>query len=33
MSQPKRDGIGNILLVAVSVCLVCSILFPGRPLP
>ena len=29
MSQPKRDGIGNILLVAVSVCLVCSILVSG----
>lgn len=26
MSQPKRDGIGNILIVAVSVCLLCSIL-------
>ncbi|MDZ7825603.1 MAG: hypothetical protein U5R48_05805 [Gammaproteobacteria bacterium] len=28
MSQSK-DGIGNILLVAVSVCLVCSILVSG----
>lgn len=26
MSQSRRDGIGNILLIAVSVCLVCSIL-------
>ena len=26
MSQSRRDGIGNVLLIAVSVCLVCSIL-------
>lgn len=26
MSQSRREGIGNVLLIAVSVCLVCSIL-------
>jgi len=29
MSQPKREGIGNVLIFAVAVCLVCSVLVSG----